>query len=164
MVGEQARELQAALLSAFPTKDQLDELAWYGLSVSLDTIALDGPLPARVTKLLQWAESTNNLDALVRQATTKNPTNPDLIAYVAKWSAVTPQPRRRPVFPQTGQALLPQDFEQLVQLMNFGIGWFSILGLISLHLLGYASLPSVVLVMTTLLGAVWIFRRRPSRE
>ena len=165
MTTAQRRELHAALLSAFPTNDALEELVFLATGVSLDTITIDGTLSQRVAALIKWAESTGGVDELVVEAKLKNPTNPDLVAYASRWASSSPTPRDEvPAVRSRVASLMPQDFDQFIYLMNFAIGWFAILGLICAHLLGYISIGSVALVLSMLLGAVWIFRRLPSRQ
>jgi hypothetical protein len=165
MTRQQRRELHAALVKACPTQADLNELVFIGMGVSLDAVTSDGALTHRTAELLQWAESNERISELIEQATNTHPTNPELRAYIDRWGTAQGPDTQigRLVDQPASSSLMPRDFEQMVSLMNFAIGWFAILSLICLHILGFVSLTSVALVMAALVAAVWVFRRQPAR-
>jgi len=80
------KELQRALVTAFPSRAQLEQMVSYGagLGVALSEIATERSLTGTVEALIEWAKSTNRLDALVTAATTYNPGNAALRAVTSR--------------------------------------------------------------------------------
>ena len=75
------KELQRAFLSAFPSRDALEQMLFYGLGISLSHLSTDGPLTQTVSQVIDWAQSQGLLDDLLTAATTYNPANPVLAAF-----------------------------------------------------------------------------------
>ncbi len=82
--GEEIKELQQALLSAFPSKDALKQMVEFQLEKSLEAIAGGENHSVVVFNLIEWAKAQGKLDELVRGAYTENPTNPALKAFFNK--------------------------------------------------------------------------------
>src|SRR5436305_3394029 len=77
MDGARLRELQDALISAFPTRADLEQMVLFGINEHLNTITVDGNLQQAVFELLRWAQSRGRLEELVR-ASFDDSKNPDL--------------------------------------------------------------------------------------
>lgn len=71
-------EFSHALLSAYPSRAELDRLLTYGPGWELDHIAGEGPLPDVVLKLLRYAKSQGKLESLLKEAHERNAGNPRL--------------------------------------------------------------------------------------
>ncbi|NEP27568.1 effector-associated domain EAD1-containing protein, partial [Moorena sp. SIO3I6] len=82
--GQELKELNYAICSAFPSKTNLDMMVIYGLNINLNTIASGDNLREIVFNLIQWAESTGNLEKLVKAACDENPHNRELQAVRKK--------------------------------------------------------------------------------
>jgi hypothetical protein len=78
MKPEELEEFSHALLSAYPTRAELDRLLTYGLDWELDHIAGEGPLPDVVLKLLRYAKAQGKLESLLKEAHARNANNPRL--------------------------------------------------------------------------------------
>jgi hypothetical protein len=85
----QLKQLQAALLSAFPKRKDLQRMVLFGLGENLDSISGAGNLESAVTELLQWSEANGKIGGLVVAALEANPGNPDLTAFAAQLGVVT---------------------------------------------------------------------------
>jgi len=70
--------VHAALLDAFPTRDELERLVQFQLHKSLATIVSPANLSQQVFELVRWAKANGRLDELVRAARSANPGNPRL--------------------------------------------------------------------------------------
>jgi len=55
--GPQKKQLQAALISAFPTRQDLEQMVFHGLDVHLGAITAEGSLEQIVFELLRWAQA-----------------------------------------------------------------------------------------------------------
>ena len=55
--GPQFKELQEALISAFPTRPDVERMVWYGLGEHLSAITGEGSLEQAVFELLRWAQA-----------------------------------------------------------------------------------------------------------
>jgi hypothetical protein len=75
---EQIRQMENALLSAFPTHDELNRLVRLGLDWSLEAITHAGNLTADVFNLITYAESRGQIADLLGAAHDMNPGNPEL--------------------------------------------------------------------------------------
>lgn len=95
------QHLYQALLSAFPTEDDLRQMVRFGLEEDLESIAGSGPLRTVVFKLVQWAEARGRLATLLTAALKANPENPALRALdaaqvFAEGSAIDSPPSDKP--------------------------------------------------------------------
>jgi nucleoside phosphorylase len=81
---QQFKSLEAALLSAFPTKNALERMIYYQQGKNLEIIVGDGSLQTIVFKLIQMAQSEGWLPALIRGAQVENPGNPELADFCQK--------------------------------------------------------------------------------
>jgi hypothetical protein len=95
------KQLQQALLSAFPRTGDLTQLVRFGLDQNLEAIVGDGPLGQVVFALIDWAEAEGRLDDLLAEAGAERPNNPALKAYLAA-AAVAPAPSAPPPAPGGG--------------------------------------------------------------
>lgn len=75
-----AQAIQAALLSAFHSKSNLEQMAMFGLGINLDNVAGGNNLAAITFNLIRWALAENRLPDLVRAARQTNPGNAKLKA------------------------------------------------------------------------------------
>jgi hypothetical protein len=78
--GQQRKELQDALIDAFPTTASLEQMLSYELDKNLRAIAGEGSLQDIVFKLIQTANSQGWIEDLVCAACNSNPGNPRLRA------------------------------------------------------------------------------------
>ncbi|MCA9239872.1 MAG: LysM peptidoglycan-binding domain-containing protein [Planctomycetales bacterium] len=87
---EQRQELLAALLSAYPSEADLARMTQLGLDQNLATITIGDDLTDMALELINWAESTGQVKALVAAATRNNPTNPEIKAFAAQYLGAQP--------------------------------------------------------------------------
>jgi len=73
---QQLKQLQNALINAFPSKSSLERLLYFELEKNLNEITRESDLQEIVFKLIQTAESQGWLEDLVRAACKENPGNP----------------------------------------------------------------------------------------
>jgi len=78
---DQRKQLQAALLSAFPSKMALAQMVSFGLGVNLDNIAGGANDTEVAFSLLNWAVAQGRLEDLIRGAYQENAGNPALAAF-----------------------------------------------------------------------------------
>ena len=95
------KQLQQALLSAFPREGDLAQLVRFGLDQNLAAIVGDGALGQVVFDLIDWAEAEGCLDALLAEAGAERPNNPALKAYLAA-AGPAPAPAAPPPAPAGG--------------------------------------------------------------
>jgi hypothetical protein len=81
LTGQQCKQLQKALIRAFPDRSRLAQLVRFKLEQDLDTIARNDNLANTAFELIQWAESEGRVKDLVNGACNENPGNPDLQAF-----------------------------------------------------------------------------------
>ncbi|MEZ4710850.1 MAG: toll/interleukin-1 receptor domain-containing protein [Caldilineaceae bacterium] len=79
--GAEYKQLQEALLAAFPTQDELEEMVSLELEENLNAIAGGRNLRAVVFNLIQWAEARGRTQELIDCALRANPTSPALKPY-----------------------------------------------------------------------------------
>jgi hypothetical protein len=105
MLGPQARrQLQDALISAFPTRDKLKQFSLYELGENLEKIAnCSGDLSEIAFGFIEWAVSEGNLEKLINTAWKNKPTNQDLKKFVEEiWEPLQSQPMLATLLPQEG--------------------------------------------------------------
>jgi tetratricopeptide (TPR) repeat protein len=76
--GQQAKQLERALMSAFPSIDDLARVVRFGLDKNLSEISESGSLKDTVFQLIQWAEAQGRVKDLIEAAYAENPGNPEL--------------------------------------------------------------------------------------
>lgn len=76
--GKQIETLQAALLSAFPRRRDLETMVLIELDEDLDAIVEGGTTRDVALDLIKWAKKKSRIDDLLRGARTQNDTNHDL--------------------------------------------------------------------------------------
>jgi chromosome segregation ATPase len=84
--GEQVQDLQNALLSAFPSKEDLAQMVRIQLNQNLAAIAGGQDLSAIVFNLITWAESSGRMQELIAKAGKSNPGNPQLNSFIEGFS------------------------------------------------------------------------------
>jgi hypothetical protein len=80
LLGQQRKQLQSALIDAFPTTASLEQMLAFGLDKNLRAIAGEGSLQDIVFKLIQAANAEGWVNDLVRAARDSNSGNPQLKA------------------------------------------------------------------------------------
>ncbi|WP_310834465.1 GUN4 domain-containing protein [Aetokthonos hydrillicola] len=85
------KQLQLALISAFPDKPKLDQLLYFGLGRNLNQITQESNLQTVVFQLIQTAESQGWLIELVRAACKENSGNVELAAIASELLPETSQ-------------------------------------------------------------------------
>ena len=73
---EDLRQIQDALLDAFPREDQFEQMLRLGMNETLGHLAPPGALPYRVLQVMQWARAQGRLEELMIAARGANPGNP----------------------------------------------------------------------------------------
>lgn len=73
LTGKQVRQLQEALLTAFPQRSDLTRVVRFGLDQYLDNITTAGTYSQVVFELIEWAEAHNQITALLEAACAENP-------------------------------------------------------------------------------------------
>ncbi|HMA37371.1 MAG TPA: tetratricopeptide repeat protein, partial [Chloroflexia bacterium] len=112
LTGPQRRQLQAALLSAFPSLADLAQMVAYELDQTLSTIAGSANLTEAVVNLVDWAAAHEQLAALIRGAISANPDNPQLPALAAELGVSTAVEERTapgPAAPDLFRVPYPRD-------------------------------------------------------
>jgi HEAT repeat protein len=85
LAGSIHRELHEALLSALPTRIKFEIFARQHLELNLETItSSSNPLEKVAFDLIEWAESTSSISALVRSACEYNPENEILMEFARR--------------------------------------------------------------------------------
>ncbi|MFO0759755.1 MAG: effector-associated domain EAD1-containing protein [Byssovorax sp.] len=90
--GATFRQLQDALLSAFPSRSALEQMVRFQLDKNLAVIASGGNLATTVFELIQAAEAGGWLADLVHGAGAANPGNPSLRAFIEAKAPARPAP------------------------------------------------------------------------
>lgn len=83
--GKQFQTLQDALLSAFQSRADLEQLTLFQLEENLNHIAGGDNLSSIVFNLIQWAEARGRTQELVEGALEQNPRNSALQAFAAAY-------------------------------------------------------------------------------
>ncbi len=78
LTGKQYKQLQQALLDAFPTKADLQQMVTFELGENLAVIAGGGDLSEITFNLIRWAQAQGTLEDLIQGAIRSNPKNPAL--------------------------------------------------------------------------------------
>src|SRR5687767_511206 len=81
LTGRSRRGLVEALLAAFPTKSELEQVVSFGFNVDLEVVAGGTNLSQVAFNLVRWAENGDHVEKLVEAAREKRPDNPDLRAF-----------------------------------------------------------------------------------
>ena len=76
--GSQCKQLQEALIDAFPDKASLERMLLFELDKNLGTIALEGNLSQIVFDLIKTAQAENWVEGLINGARRANPGNQKL--------------------------------------------------------------------------------------
>ena len=87
--GSQQKQLQAALISAYPTRQDLEQMVFHGLDVHLGAITAEGGLEQAAFELLRWAVARGRLEELIKTAIEKNSGNQELqrVATILRMSS-----------------------------------------------------------------------------
>jgi Effector-associated domain 1 len=88
--GRELKQLQAALVSAFPSQSELAQMVLFGMNENLNTISQSTNLREMVFDLIQWAQAKGRTQELVRAALEANATNPELQQLAMGQGAVAP--------------------------------------------------------------------------
>ncbi|MFP4436025.1 MAG: effector-associated domain EAD1-containing protein, partial [Chloroflexaceae bacterium] len=94
LTGKQRRQLEIALLSAFPSRDALARMVAYQLDQNLAAIAGGDTLAAVVFNLVKWAHANGQIEQLISGDHAENPGNPELRTFVAQ--TATPSATQAP--------------------------------------------------------------------
>jgi hypothetical protein len=81
LTGGQHKQLQQALLSAFPTHGALAQMVRHQLDQDLEQIAGSDKLDDIVFSLINWAEAGGRIEELIEKTHNENPGNPDLKVF-----------------------------------------------------------------------------------
>jgi small GTP-binding protein len=80
--GNQRKQLQKALESAFPRPASLEMLLQTEMDINLVSVAGNGTYAEIIFNLIQWAQARGRLEELIEKAYRDNPGNPDLERFV----------------------------------------------------------------------------------
>ncbi len=83
--GDEVKQLQRALISAFPSESALEQMVRFTFSENLKAVAGGENYSDTIFNLIIKIESQGRLEELVRGALQENPTNPELKAFSEKW-------------------------------------------------------------------------------
>jgi len=108
LTGGRFEGLVKALLSAFPTVQSLARLVRFKLDHNLDEVAA-GNLSDQTFALVQWAESTGRVRALIEGARAENPANPVLADFARSVGAIEAPASAAPAPVPLPAALSPDD-------------------------------------------------------
>ncbi len=89
---QEYKDLQTALLSAFPNKTTLRQMVRFQLDENLDAIVGGETLEAVIFNLIEVAQSKGKLSQLITGAYQENPDNPELKAFYQKQFSRTVNP------------------------------------------------------------------------
>lgn len=103
--GKQYKQLQEALLDAFPDQSDLAQMVRFGLDINLNAISMGGSLAQIVFQLIQWSESRGRTYELIAAAHDANRTNGDLRKVSEEFGLAPLTPPR-------------QELEKLIQKTN----------------------------------------------
>ena len=78
LAGWQLKKLQAALIKAFPTYGDLEQMVWFGIDEDLHTITGEKKLQMAVFELLRWAQTEERLEELIQAALDQKGKNTEL--------------------------------------------------------------------------------------
>ncbi len=73
--GSQPKQLQEALIDAFPNKASLEQMLFFELNKNLNEIVSEGNLRQKVFELIKKAEAENWVEDLINGARRANPGN-----------------------------------------------------------------------------------------
>ncbi len=90
MNGQVIGQFHAALLGAFPQREDLERVVAFGLGENLNAIADRGSVSADAFYLIRWAEARELQGRLVEAAYQSNPTNPALEAFTRNYLGQLP--------------------------------------------------------------------------
>jgi formylglycine-generating enzyme required for sulfatase activity len=94
--GNKLRELEEALVSAFPTRTALERMLKHRLDEELDQIVGNSNLTDIVFELIKWAQAHGRIDELLHGAIQENPDNSELKKfsswYLEEEKRTSPQP------------------------------------------------------------------------
>ena len=76
--GQSRKQFQDALLSAFPSEADLEQMVSFELDENLNYIATGGNYSEVVFKLIKWAQAQGKIEELLTAARSANPGNPKL--------------------------------------------------------------------------------------
>lgn len=132
LTGKQFKQIQEALLSAYPSQELLRQMMRVEMEENLDAVAGGPNLSAQVFSLISWAEAHGKLAMLVQAAHRGNPRNPALHALAMDYGIADTLAEQRPAMEEpkqqqaqrgpaapldAGQAVAP---ELLVQALRAG--------------------------------------------
>jgi hypothetical protein len=86
---QQYRQLQVALISAFPSRGDFEQMLRIRLNTKLNEISLGANMKEVVFQTIAWAENCEKIKALVEGARAENEGNPDLIVVESSLFATT---------------------------------------------------------------------------
>jgi hypothetical protein len=92
LTGSQQAQLQAALISAFPSRFAIEQFLRYALDQNLNLLAGDVPLTEVVFRVIEWARTQDKLSLLIDKARQQNPGNTALSDFVETLSVPCPDP------------------------------------------------------------------------
>jgi hypothetical protein len=110
---DEKRSLSEALLSAFPSRGALDQVAYFYLGSNLEELVTGGPLPKVVQDLITWAEANGKTPDLISGARKVNSGNSKLQDFETRYNAR--RPGTPPVRPDPAQVLTQALRDQLVE-------------------------------------------------
>lgn len=94
LTGNQYKQFQEALLSAFPARPALAQMVQFGLGISLDAISMGDNLAQIVFQLIQWSQAQGNLAQLMAAARDAAPKNTRLLVFAEQFALAPATPPR----------------------------------------------------------------------
>jgi tetratricopeptide (TPR) repeat protein len=124
--GLQLKQLQQALLSAFPTRSSLAQMLRLGLDVNLEQISGGSTQAEVVFDLIRWAEATGHVNVLIEAARAQNPSNSNLeilAKQIRPAESIAPVELRSEISRATLRRVLDERFTlDELRVLAYGIG------------------------------------------
>ncbi len=92
LTGPQYKQLQDALIAAFPSQQKLAQFVQFRLEKNLNAIAMGDDLQEIVFKLIQTAQAEGWVDNLIAGARESTPGNPALFVFAQEFNLATSMP------------------------------------------------------------------------
>jgi hypothetical protein len=84
---KERRQLHQAFLSAFPSREDLDQMLQFELGWNLNTLAGPANQSVTIAQVIRWAEAEGKLNSLVEAALKSRAGNPLLIEFNKSWQS-----------------------------------------------------------------------------
>jgi hypothetical protein len=121
---QKLKQLQRALIDAFPSRSLLERLLYFELEKNLNEITRESDLQEIVFKLIQTAESQGWLEGLVQAAREENPGNSELEAIAEELFPIVERKQTGDETPRTSKSNIsqkPNNQQQKILVVNTSV-------------------------------------------